>query len=90
MGGRLPERRLAQALLRIYDFSRAGAIVDIGGGTGKLLHCILERNPQARGILFELPQVLENIANDSSNRFRAEAGDFFQRIPAGADIYLLK
>jgi O-methyltransferase domain/Dimerisation domain len=81
---------LAHALLRIYNFSTAGVIVDIGGGTGKLLHRILERNPEAQGILFELPHVLENVANDSPNRFRAESGDFFQRIPAGADIYLLK
>jgi trans-aconitate methyltransferase len=83
-------RSLAHALLRIYDFSTVGTIVDIGGGTGELLRCILDRNPQAKGILFELPQVLENAANDPPNRFRAEAGDFFQRIPAGADIFLLK
>jgi hypothetical protein len=83
-------RSLARALLRIYDFSRAATIVDIGGGTGELLRCILERNPQAQGILLEQPQVLENVANDSPNRFRAETGDFFQRIPADADIYLLK
>src|SRR5205085_9534446 len=73
-------RSLAPALLRTYDFSTAGTIVDVGGGTGELLRCILERNPQAQGILLELPQVLENVANDSPNRFRAEAGDFFQRI----------
>jgi hypothetical protein len=83
-------RSLAHALLRIYDFSTAGMIVDVGGGTGELLRCILERNPRAQGSLFELPQVLENVVNDSPNRFRVEAGDFFQRIPAGADIYLLK
>jgi len=83
-------RSLAHALLRSYDFSTAGEIADIGGGTGDLLRRILERNQQAQGILFELPQVLENVANDSPNRFRGGAGDFFQRIPAGADIYLLK
>jgi len=83
-------RSLAHALLRIYDFSTVGTIVDIAGGTGELLRRILEQNPQAQGILFELPQVLENVANDSPNRFRAEAGDLFQRIPARADIYLLK
>ena len=45
-------------VLDAYDFSGAGIIVDIGGGHGALLRGILERAPQARGILFDLPAVV--------------------------------
>ena len=41
-----------------YDFSRYATIVDVGGGHGRLLASILVATPQARGILFDLPEVV--------------------------------
>jgi len=35
-------------------------IGDIGGGLGHLLQRVLERAPDARGVLFDLPQVIDN------------------------------
>ncbi len=41
------------------DFSGCRRIVDVGGGQGRLLAAILAANPEARGVLFDLPQVVE-------------------------------
>jgi hypothetical protein len=45
-------------LIAAYDFSPYGTVVDVGGGHGRLLSAILAATPQARGILFDLPQVV--------------------------------
>jgi O-methyltransferase domain len=42
-----------------YHFSRFECIVDVGGGTGALLAAILESAPQLRGVLFDMPYVVE-------------------------------
>ena len=47
------------AVLAAHDFCSAARIVDVGGGRGHLLHAVLEATPQARGILFDLPGVVE-------------------------------
>ena len=41
------------AIVAAYDFSRFGAIADIGGGRGHLLQAVLSRAPQASGVLFD-------------------------------------
>ena len=48
----------ARAVAEVYDLSGAGTIVDVGGGTGAFLAGILMANPQARGILFDRPDVV--------------------------------
>src|SRR5215469_10828451 len=45
-----------------YDFSDRRAIADIGGGLGHLLQAVLDTAPQANGILFDLPPVIEHAA----------------------------
>src|SRR5947209_11464685 len=44
---------LGQALLEAYDFSGFPTVVDLGGGTGRLLEVILRANERQSGILFE-------------------------------------
>lgn len=80
-----------EAVATTYDFSGAASIVDIGGGSGALLHKILARNPDARGIVFDRADVVAAIAPDllEAGRFAAVSGDFFEGVPAGADLYLL-
>ena len=73
----------------------AGAVVaDIGGGQGGLLAAILQANPDARGLLFDQAQVIdEPAALDAAgllDRCELQAGDFFAAIPGGADWYLCK
>jgi O-methyltransferase domain/Dimerisation domain len=80
--------RATQALLDAEDFSRFSLIVDIGGGNGTLLAKILERNRDARGILFDQPHVVAEAA--LPERCEAVGGDFFEAVPEGGDAYLLK
>ena len=51
--------RETAAMLDAYDFSGIGVLADIGGGNGSTLVGILERHPEMRGILFDLPGVAE-------------------------------
>jgi hypothetical protein len=84
-----------ETVLDVYDFSDAGRIVDVGGGNGALLTAILETHPHAEGILFELPTVIERArvtlsGHPAVSRLRFEEGDFFDAVPSGGDVYLLK
>jgi O-methyltransferase len=82
------------AILDAYDFSRIATLVDIGGGHGGTLAAILGASPGLHGVLFDLPEVVENAsyldAPDIAARSRREGGDMEQGVPAGADAYLLK
>ena len=71
--------------------------MDVAGGRGSLLATILLANPQLRGILFDLPQVIagsqhEAALNDPTIAARCTfaSGSFFEAIPTGADAYMLK
>jgi hypothetical protein len=87
-------RRSAAAIASAYDLSAARVIADIGGGNGTLLAAILERNPNARGVLFDLPHVIDGarktLPSAISRRCDFVGGDFFKAVPRGADAYLLK
>jgi hypothetical protein len=74
-----------------YDFAGLDLIVDLGGGNGEALRHILPRHPQARGLVFDLPDVIANIPAGMllDGRITAEAGSFLDRVPAGADLYLI-
>ncbi|HVE82495.1 MAG TPA: methyltransferase [Myxococcales bacterium] len=78
-----------QAVVDAYDFSGVLTFVDLGGGRGGLVRAILARYPEARGTLFDQPQVLAR-APAPEGRFSHLAGDFFQAVPPGADAYLFK
>jgi len=82
------------AIAAAYDFSVFKTIADVGGSTGNLLTTILARNPFPRGILFDLPHVVRDapafIAQRGlTDRVQIETGSFFDRVPAGADAYIL-
>jgi hypothetical protein len=70
-------------------------VVDIGGGTGSLLAEVLRAHPGARGTLVDLPRPVAGAAAvfeaaGVADRAAAVAGSFFDPLPAGADLYLLK
>jgi hypothetical protein len=78
-----------------YPFGNFGWIVDVGGGIGTLLLPILDRHPEMRGTIFELPHVAaqarERIAAAGLGaRCDAVEGDARITIPAGADAYVMK
>lgn len=84
-------RRAAEA----FDFSSVRRVVDVGGGLGTLLAEVLERWPKVEGVLVDRPNVLSRARAKLDGRgllARCEliAGDFFDPLPAGADVYLVK
>lgn len=82
------------AVVASYDFSRFERIVDVGGGHGALLRGILSANPNVRGVLFDLPAVVDGASglrsSEIADRGEIVGGDFFEGVPAGGDAYLLK
>jgi hypothetical protein len=84
-----PDDRHA-AVSEAYDFSSADIVVDIGGGNGALLRAILSRNPGVRGILFDQEKVVAGaILGECASRCTIDAGDFFDRVSSGGDIYTM-
>jgi hypothetical protein len=84
----------AAAVRAAYDFSAIGTLVDVGGSEGVLLASILSANPSMRGVLFDLPVMVEGAAerfaaHGVADRATVVGGDFFESIPAG-DAHLLK
>ncbi len=85
----------AEAVVRSYDFSGGGVLVDVGGGKGALLAAILAANPALRGILFDQPHVIAGAQDlleraGVAGRCEVVGGSFFEAVPEGADAYLLK
>jgi hypothetical protein len=76
-------------IVAAYDFSRFGTIGDIGGGLGHLLNAVLERAPQSRGLLFDLPQVIEHARQAANPRVSYVGGDFFVQPVPPCDAYLM-
>lgn len=87
---KFPDNRHA-AVAGSYDFSAARLIVDIGGGNGETLRYVLSRFPAARGVVFDRPDVVQAIPAEGlmQGRIAAEGGSFFEKIPSGADHYLI-
>lgn len=78
-----------------YDFGRFATVADIGGGEGRLVRSVLRAFPAVNGILFDQPAVIERArakigAEGLSDRCSIVAGSFFESVPAGADVYMLK
>ena len=86
---------LEPAVLEASDLSGFNTIVDVGGGKGTLMASILRAYPNARGVVLDLPHVIEQgrqHIHDQGLSARCElvAGDFFERVPEGGDAYILK
>jgi hypothetical protein len=69
------------------EWREGETVVDIGGGTGRLLHDLLERRPELRGIVFDLPEADRDEAVPD-DRIAFVSGSFFEQVPAG-DAYVL-
>ncbi len=84
-----------QTMVSAYDFSAARVVVDVGGADGSLLQEILTVYPGASGILFDTPDVVKRARASVAWKARGSrcqfvAGDFFEDIPTGGDVYLLR
>ncbi|MBS4176090.1 methyltransferase [Lederbergia citrea] len=70
-------------------------VVDVGGGTGAMLAEILRKRPEIHGTLVDLPGTVARSgeifqAAGVAERVTTVGQSFFDPLPAGADLYLLK
>jgi hypothetical protein len=77
------------------DWESVRTLVDVGGGTGSLLAEILRMHPDVRGTLVDLPGPIARSADvfrtaGVADRVTTSAQSFFDPLPAGADLYVLK
>jgi hypothetical protein len=79
-----------------YDFGSWDSIMDVGGGNGILLAAILRAHPNLRGVLADLPHVLERatergyLGGELTARSAMQPCDFFQNVPSGCRAYVMK
>ena len=76
------------SVLNAYDFERFGVVADVGAGRGHLLRAVLDATPNAKGVLFDLPEVID-LLDFTHDRIATQAGDFFTVALPAADAYLL-
>ena len=81
--------------IEAYDFSSFRTVVDVGGGHGFALCTILQKCPDTHGILFDMHDIIPGgqqriKENNLDRRCSTTAGDFFQSVPPGGDLYFMK
>jgi len=87
--------RESDAITAAYDFSEFGVLADIGGGNGTLISNVLKQHPSMRGIVFDLPHVVERTRGNVEalgvkDRCELVGGSFFESVPEGADAYMMR
>jgi hypothetical protein len=87
----------AKAIARTYSFPAVGVVADIGGGSGHVLGEVLQIYPHLSGILFDLPDTVDQakgfLAKDEGvfSRVIFKCGSFFDDLFAvEAEVYILK
>jgi orsellinic acid C2-O-methyltransferase len=87
--------RAAHAAVKVYDFGRFARVLDLGGGYGGVLAVLLETYSHMTGAVCDLGYLAERATTylrEAGVGARANfiGGDFFQSVPAGFDLYLMK
>jgi hypothetical protein len=87
--------RESSSILEAYDFSNISTLADIGGGNGSQITTVLQKRTQMKGILFDLPHVVERAKGPMGiakvlDRCQLVGGNFFESVPGGADAYMLR
>ncbi|WP_433281317.1 methyltransferase [Pseudonocardia xinjiangensis] len=88
-------RLTTRGIVSGYEFAENSRIVDVGGGYGELLAAVLVANPTVDGVLFDLPHAIEKAPPylekcGVAGRCTLLSGNFFEEVPANADVYVLK
>jgi hypothetical protein len=81
------ERGRPAERLAALDWREDEVVVDVGGGNGALLAALIQRRPEVRGIVLDLPETVRDEAA-LGDRIQFVAGSFFESVPGG-DAYLL-
>lgn len=81
-------------IARGYQFPKGATVIDVGGGQGGFLAEVLTADASLTGVLFDLPEVVAEprrlLDARLEARFSTAAGDFFESVPAGGDVYVYK
>ncbi len=77
------------------EWASVKSVVDVGGGTGALLAEVLRARPGVRGTLVDLPRTVAASgpvfrAAGVADRANVIGQSFFDPLPGGADLYVLK
>ncbi|MGP4014933.1 methyltransferase [Saccharopolyspora sp. 5N708] len=85
----------APSLAKGYDFSWCTTVVDVGGGNGALLAEVLSAHPHLRGIVFDRAEGVAQAAGHLdakgvADRCAVAAGNAFESVVAGGDLYVVK
>lgn len=88
------ERALPE-ILELYPFPETGVIADLGAGDGTLCAGLLTQSPGLRAIILEQQSVIGQTRQAMQERGLADRcdlveGNFLERVPPGADLYILK
>ncbi|RJQ81698.1 O-methyltransferase [Amycolatopsis panacis] len=89
-------RRMVHGDFKDLTFPGHSTLVDIGGSDGYFLANLLSRQPELRGFLIDLPNVVANAPtvlreHGVLDRATLVPGNFFEvPLPTGCDIYLIK
>ncbi len=78
-----------------YDFSKIRTVIDVGGGRGSFLSALLKAAPHLQGKVYDRETTRRAAAemfaqHGVSERAAHECGNFFEAVPAGADLYTIK
>jgi O-methyltransferase domain len=87
--------QVARAITNAYDFSDARCVVDVGGGSGRLMSALLLANPRMRGVIQDRTPMIalalrELLKSGLTRRCELVVDDFFEAVPSGGDVYILK
>jgi hypothetical protein len=82
-------------LVASLDFASARLIVDVAGGKGSLAGGIVKAHPHLTAIICDIPAGLAEApeylaAIGVADRCEVVQSDFFESVPSGGDVYLLK
>lgn len=91
---RSQQRLTAPQVAAVYDWDTVTRVVDVGGGSGGLIAELLTTHPHLRGTVVDRPEPIataERRFHDAgvADRGTALVGDFFEPLPAGADVYVI-
>ncbi|CAN1220085.1 Probable O-methyltransferase 3 [Linum perenne] len=70
-------------------FRGVGKIVDVGGGTGVTAAAIAKAYPVVKCVVFDLPQIVENLKMEEVGNLAVVGGDMFEDPIPAADVWIL-
>lgn len=84
-----------RSIVESGEFGGGDMLIDVGGGNGQLLFGALRKHPELRGVLYDQPYVMRRAqaaahAAGVAGRASFIGGSFFEYVPEGGDIYLMK